>query len=233
MKTKSLFFISLIVIIFIQTPHIHGMLTRKTPQAFSFSKHALQVRTCTRIVPYDPEKHAKNVFPIIVQNVHRLESEVNEQNRHEWAQKMMTAINNPKMKSCVFLNHDTDKPVGVINYYFEDQSYKRFTDIFKLDVPQNAVIQIIAVDEEQQGKKIGSRLLQHVLDACTQQGVYKVSLSTITSKLEKFYEEKHGFTCTWYGPAVRSSYSEFAKWLQPQHPVIAIFMALFNSQHKK
>lgn len=199
-----------------------------------------------RIVPYNPEQHEKYVTPIVFQNVHRLSSNATDKNRFESTQKAMNTINNSNkevadniynitaMKSYVCLAPNSDEPMGFINYCFREQSYKPFTDIFKINVPQNAVIQMLAVDEKHQGKKIGSTLLQHALKDCEQQYIYKVTLGTTSSALEKFYEKQHGFTCTWYGPAIRSPNSEFTKWFQPHHPVVAaILIAWQNSQHKK
>lgn len=254
MKTNSLFFISFAAIFFTQTSYIYGMLARQAQIASShkFSRHMSQTKMCAsqdfRIVPYNSEQHEKYVTPIVFQNMHRLVSGVTDENRFESTQKAMNAINSSNkeitdniynitaMKSYVCLAPNSDKPMGVINYCFREQSYKQFTDIFKIDVPQNAMIQMLAVDEKYQGKKIGSTLLQHALKDCEQHHIYKATLGTTSINLHKFYIN-HGFTCTWDGHAARSAGSEFTKWFQPQHPIkaaaSAVFMSWFNNQHKK
>jgi len=253
MKTKSLFFIFSAAIIFSPTPYIHGMLAKRAQIASPhglFSRHMFQARAYTnqnfRIVHYNSEQHEKDITPIVFQNVHRLMSHVTDENRPESTKGAMSTINSSTsevieknvhnithMKSYVCLAPETDKPIGVVNYCFRNPPYKQITDIFNLDIPQNAVIQMLAIDEKYQGKKAGSALLQHALNDCEHHRVYKVTLGTTSLTLDTFYK-RHGFTCTWDGAAIRSPGSEYTKWFQPHHPIVAAILAAWvNSQHKK
>ena len=252
MKTNSLFFIFSIAIIFAQTPDIHGMLAKRAQiaPAHTFSRHVFQARAYTtqnfRIVPYNSEQHEKYITPIVSQNIHRLRSHVTDENRSEAIKGAMSTINSSTneaieknlhnityMKSYVCLAPETDEPIGVVNYCFRNPRYKQVADIFKFDIPQNAVIQMLAIDKKYQGKKAGSALLQHALNDCEQHRAYKATLGTTSGTLDKFYR-RHGFECTWDGAAIRSPGSEYTKKFQTQHPVVAaLLMAWVNSQHKK
>jgi GNAT superfamily N-acetyltransferase len=182
-------FVFWIIVMVSQQFCVHAMLIRRSRLIPSWQPSRI-IRPYAMIKPivdYNTARDEKNIAAIAFKCMPKLMSDVTTKNRQDLLEKqVIPAINNKETATKVYLIND--EAVGFINYFTWKPWY---TDLipqqFQDRVRTNATIQMLAVDDKHQGKKIGSTLLEHALEDCKKQSIYKVNVGITDRGLADFY----------------------------------------------
>lgn len=187
----------------------------RTPHKHSAISQIRKTSTTSPIVRYDVTMHERVVAGIAFQHMHKLMSGVTPKNRETLLQdEVIPTLKCEGVTTKVYVIDG--EPAGFINYFTHQPWYAcvvptQFQDRIKL----HATIQMLAVDDKYQGKRIGSTLIENALKDCTDQSVSKVTLGTTDPTLDEFYK-RFGFIRTGGSTLCPSGPSQFTKWLSEQ-----------------
>lgn len=205
------------------TFNIYGMLISKKALSMYSQQQILQncgqaLQKNTNITNYDQKRDEKIITSIASAQLPKLLSDITPKNHTEMLNKAMNSLNNDNGTiSKVYLFNN--KPIGFINYYITQPRYTKF---IPCTIGPTAHINFLAIDNEHQGKGIGSALLRYAINDCGNHSVHKIILFTTDWKLVKYYQ-RLGFSHR--GGSKYTGVDKLVKELQT-HPTILLYKAM-------
>jgi len=227
-----------------QTMHIsqkmHKLCMQKTKALYAtfsrpYSKEIQDIQQSGGIQDYEANRDATSIAPIAFKNMHKLTSDVTEENRSELLnQEIMPTLSSDKSTTSKVYLID-GKAVGFINYYIGYKYQPWYYTCIPYSFGPSANINWLAIDDEYQGKGIGTALLNYALEDCQNQSANYITLSTTgfesykTQRSLYSYYLKFGFKCI--GEGRYRGVAFYKKALKP-HPAIMLSKAALDWLYK-